>query len=147
MKQTAAILMAALLLFSCGAAEESGSAGADEQQPLLLQITADDPSIAYVLVNAPEPVGLLPLPVEGEYERTIRQQMPDGSEAVNKIQLTPEGFRVTEANCENHDCIDEGEVTLANREERILGGMVICLPHRLMLELLTREEAEQLLGR
>ena len=144
MKQTAAILMAVLLLFCGGAAEEAGPAGTEEQQPLLLQITADDPSIAYVLVNAPGPIGLLPLPTEGEYERTLRLQMPDGSEAVNVLHLTPDGFRVTEAHCENHDCIDEGEVTLANREERILGGMVICLTHQLMLELVTREEAKKL---
>ena len=118
-----------------------------QEQPFLVQITADDPSIAYVLVRMPDPIGLLPLPVEGEYTRTIRQTMTDGSEAINTLHLTPNGFRMEDANCEGHDCINEGEVTLENREERVLWNMVICLPHQLVLELITREEAQQMLGR
>ena len=46
------------------------------------------------------------------------------------------------SNCDNQDCVGQGEVTLENRDSRILFNMVICLPHRLTLELLTREEAE-----
>ena len=84
----------------------------------------------------PDPIGLLPLPVEGEYTRTIRQTMADGSEAINVLHLTPEGFRMKEANCEGHDCIMEGEVTLENRETRVLWNMIICLPHQLSLEML-----------
>jgi hypothetical protein len=72
--------------------------------------------------------------------------MPDGSDAVNVIHLEPDGFWMEDSNCEGHDCIEEGKVTLENREERVLGSMVICLPHQLMLELITREEAEKLLG-
>jgi len=145
MKRVLSVLLAVLFLACCGAAEESVPADSGEQ-PLLVRITEADPSVAYVLVNAPEPVGLLPLPLEGEYTRTLRLAMPDGSEAVNVVRLYPNGFRMEESNCENHDCIDEGDVTLENREERILGSMVICLPHQLMLELITREEAESWLS-
>ena len=132
--------------------EKSGQAAEAEdqpvqEQPFLVQITDDDPSAAYVLVRMPDPIGLLPLPTEGEYSRTIRQTMPDGSEAFNTLRLTPDGFRMEDANCEGHDCINEGEVTLENREERVLWNMVICLPHQLSLELITREEALNLLGR
>ena len=116
------------------------------EQSFLLQITADDPSIAYVLVRLTESYGFLPLPQEGEYQKTIRQIAPDGSEYVNVLHVTPEGFYMEESNCEGHDCIGEGEVTLSNREERPLWNMVICLPHRLSAELITRAEAEQLLG-
>ena len=111
-----------------------------QEQPFLLQITDDDPSIAYVLVRMPDPVGLLPLPTEGEYTRTIRQTMPDGSEAINVLHLTPSGVWMEEANC-------EGEVNLENREERVLWNMIICLPHQLALELITRDEALALIGR
>ena len=117
-----------------------------QEQPFLVQITEDDPAIAYVLVRMPNPIGLLPLPTEGEYTKTIRQTMPDGSEAVNVLHLTPEGFWMEDANCEGHDCIGEGMVTLENREERVLWNMVICLPHQLALELLTREETLAFLG-
>ena len=135
-----------------GALEESTAenptqtdAGKEQEQPFLVQITEDDPSIAYVLVRMPNPIGLLPLPLEGEYSKTIRQKMPDGSESVNILHLTPNGFRMEDANCEGHDCVNQGEVTLENREERVLWNMVICLPHQLSAELITREEAEQML--
>ena len=71
----------------------------------------------------------------------ILQRLDDGTEWRNVIRMTPEGFCMTEANCEGHDCIEEGEVTLANRQERILENMVLCLPHQLMLNLYSPEEA------
>lgn len=127
--------------------EDDATAEPAKEQPFLVQITDDDPSIAYVLVRMPDPIGLLPLPLEGEYTRTIRQTAPDGTEAINVLHLTPDGFRMEEANCEGHDCVKQGEVTLENREERILWNMIICLPHQLSLELITREEALQMIGR
>ena len=127
--------------------EQAKNTTQEQEQPFLIQITEDDPSIAYVLVRMPDPIGLLPLPTEGEYTRTIRQIMADGSEAVNVLHLTTNGFRMEDANCEGHDCISEGEVTLENREERVLWNMVICLPHQLSLELITRAEAEQMIGK
>ena len=116
----------------------------DYEQPLLFQISKDDPAVAYVLVSEPEPIGLLPLPTEGEYTHTLRVLQPDGSEWVNLVHITTEGFWMEESNCEGHDCVDEGMVSLQNRDERILGNAVICLPHLLMLELLTKDEAEKL---
>ena len=127
------------------AAETAGEESVE--QPFLVQVTDSDPSIAYVLVRMQEMTGLLPLPTEGEYTRTIRQTMADGTEAVNVLHLTANGVWMEESNCEGHDCILEGEVTLENREERVLWNMIICLPHQLSLELITREEALQLTGR
>ena len=152
MKQRILASLAALVLLLSGcfaAAETAGPAettSPEDEHPFLAEITEDDPAIAYVLVTLSYSAGLLPLPLEGEYTKTIRQILPDGSEYINVLHLTPDGFRMEEANCEGHDCIGEGEVTLSNREERILWNMVICLPHRLSAELITRAEAEQLLG-
>ena len=144
------LLALVLLLSGCFAAAETAAPAETElpedEHPFLWEITEDDPAIAYVLVTLSYSAGLLPLPLEGEYTKTIRQVLPDGSEYINVLHLTPEGFWMEEANCEGHDCIGEGEVTLSNREERILWNMVICLPHRLSAELITRAEAEQLLG-
>ena len=151
MKQRILASLAALVLLLSGcfaAAETAGpaeTASPEDEHPFLWEITEDDPAIAYVLVTLSYSSGLLPLPLEGEYTKTIRQVLPDGSEFINVLHLTPEGFWMEEANCEGHDCIGEGEVTLSNREERILWNMVICLPHRLSAELITRAEAEQLL--
>ena len=37
-------------------------------------------------------------------------------------------------------------VNLENREERVRWNMVVCLPHQLVAELITREEAIALLS-
>ena len=131
------------------AAEQSAPeepASIERDQPFLLQVADDDPSVAYVLVRMQYSAGLLPLPLEGEYTRTVRQVMEDGTEAINVLHLTPEGFWMEDANCKNHDCVGEGMVTLENREERVLWNMVVCLPHQLVAELITREEAIALLS-
>lgn len=117
------------------------------EQPFLVQIKEDDPSIAYVLVRTPDMIGLLPLPTEGTYNRTIRQTAHDGADALNVLHLTPNSVWMEDANCSGHDCVKQGEVTLENREERVLWNMIICLPHQLSLELITREEAENLINR
>ncbi len=127
--------------------EEKEGKTPEKDQPFLEQITDDDPSIAYALVRMQNSNGLLPLPTEGEYTRTIRQLMDDGTEAINVLHLTTNGIWMEDANCEGHDCILEGEVTLENREERVLWNMIICLPHELAIELITREEAVSLLDR
>ncbi len=140
--------MAALALAAALAVAGWIPAGAEEgfDQPYLVQIAEDDPSVAYVLVQLAASAGLLPLPLEGEYTKTIRQELPDGSEMVNILHLTPTGFWMEASNCEGQDCVLEGEVTLENRQERILGNMVICLPHSLVLCLITREEAERMVS-
>ena len=147
-----ALLLAGCLLNTARAETEMNTAEnqadeAAEEQPFLVQITKDDPSVAYVLVRFSDSFGLLPLPPEGEYDKTIRQTMPDGTEAFNTLHLTPEGFRMVESNCKGQDCVEEGMVTLENREVRVLWNMVICLPHQLAAELLTRDEAIRMLER
>ncbi len=111
---------------------------------LLTEIPEGDPAPGYVLVRMPEPAGLLPLPTEGEYTAAVRQTLPDGSEAYNRVRLTPEGFRIADADCAGHDCMQQGTVTLENRADRLLLNMIICLPHQLILELYTPEEARNL---
>lgn len=79
-----------------------------------------------------------PIPLSGENAFRVAQE--DGSE--NVVHIGKNAFYMESSNCDNQDCVGQGEVTLENRDSRILFNMVICLPHRLTLELLTREEAE-----
>lgn len=101
----------------------------------------------YVLVSLNSESRWFPLADEetGEYSFTVHQVV-DGMDMNNTILITTEGVCVSDADCENHDCIEEGTVTLANKDERILGNMIVCLPHTLMIELFTREEMEELLN-
>lgn len=116
----------------------------EEPLTLLIQVLESDPAPGYILLQSANEQGFLALPIDGEVTRTIRQKLDDGSEWLNVIRMTPEGFCMIEADCEGHDCIAEGEVTLENMKDRLLWNMVICAPHRLTLSLYTKEEAIQI---
>ena len=58
--------------------------------------------------------------------------LPGGGE--NHIVLTGQSVYMQDANCENHDCVDMGAVTRENLELRVMGGFIICLPHRVSVE-------------
>ncbi|MBQ6121049.1 MAG: NusG domain II-containing protein [Clostridia bacterium] len=111
-------------------------------QPQATEEPTDSPKPAkgYVLVTSATQSGWLPLPEEGEVSYPLRQLLPNGTEAVNTIHLTPEGVYMEDSTCEGHDCVQQGEVTLDNRAERILGNMIICLPNQVTLQLYTPEE-------
>ena len=108
---------------------------------LSIQVRETDPAPGYILVQKDDLMGFLPLPTEGEQIQEIIQERTDGSVWRNVIRMTPEGFCMTDADCEGHDCMEEGEVTLENMRDRLLMNMVICAPHLLTLSLYTPAEA------
>ena len=126
------------------AAEEPAREADEDRLMLLIQVRETDPAPGYILLQTDRTTGFIALPTEGEETKTIRQVQEDGSEWVNVIRMTPEGFCMAEADCEGHDCILEGEVTLENMKDRLLWNMVICAPHRLTLSLYTKEEAAEI---
>ena len=63
---------------------------------------------------------------------TVDILQSDGAE--NTFELTGEAVRMSAANCENQDCVHMGDVTRDNLELRVMGGFIICLPHRLSVE-------------
>ena len=72
-----------------------------------------------------------------------------GDKTYQPIPLTEEGYYrlrhgdcidMHEANCDNQDCVEQGEVTLENKDTRILGNMIICLPNQVTLQLYSRDE-------
>lgn len=77
-----------------------------------------------------------PIPVTDE-ERLIPYEW-EGHRIV--MAVGPEGIRMAESSCENQDCVEQGLVTLENRDTRPLGNMIICLPNQVTLELYNREE-------
>jgi hypothetical protein len=74
-------------------------------------------------------------------ERDIRIELENGE--YNVVHISPGGFAVTESNCYNQDCIHQGEVTADNIAKRVLANEIICLPHKLVLSLVSQEEAGQ----
>ena len=128
-------LLTALLAFMmlCGAALSEPASTAEPAEGL-------QPAKAYVMVSTAAQIGWLPLPEEEEYIYPLRQLLPDGTETENLIHLTPDGVYMEDSTCEGHDCVNQGIVTLENRDDRILSNMIICLPNQVMLQLFTPEE-------
>ena len=81
----------------------------------------------YITLNGE---ALLDLPFAEAH--TVRIVQPDGGE--NTVTLTGSSVYMTEANCDGQDCVQMGEVTRENLEVRVMGGFIICLPHRLSVE-------------
>ena len=63
---------------------------------------------------------------------TVRIAQAEGYE--NIVEFTGEAVFMRSANCENQDCVHMGEVTRENLEVRVMGGFIICLPHRISVE-------------
>ena len=63
---------------------------------------------------------------------TVRVLQNNGDE--NTLILTGESVYMESANCEGQDCVHMEEITRENLETRVMFGMIICLPHRLSVE-------------
>ena len=63
---------------------------------------------------------------------TVRVLQENGDE--NTLVLTEESVYMESANCEGQDCVHMEEITRDNLETRVMFGMIICLPHRLSVE-------------
>lgn len=103
----------------------------------LLRPTADtsQTATAYLRITVPgQTYELIPL----TETRDIVIDQEDGSH--NVVEIYPGGFRMKESNCTNQDCILQGDVTTENIASRVLANEVICLPHRVVLELITQED-------
>ena len=71
--------------------------------------------------------------------QTITIDQGDGK--VNTIHVTPTSMVMASSTCHNQLCVQQGVVTADNAEQRPLYNMIVCAPHRLVLELLTAQEA------
>ena len=87
---------------------------------------AEGPRV-YITLDGAE---LIDLPFSEPRTVTVRQ--PDGAE--NAVAITGDAVCMAHANCENQDCVNMGQVTLDNLELRVMGGFIVCLPHRISVE-------------
>ena len=141
-----ALLLALALLGCVGAQAEDAPEDPGNPPVEAAEEEAAPPAKGYVQVSTATYSGWLPLPAEGETVFPLRQILPDGTEAVNTIHLSPEGVYMEDSTCPNHDCVQQGEVTLDNMRDRILGNMIICLPNQVILALYTPEEVLTLIN-
>lgn len=90
---------------------------------LYLLVTADNTTYAPILLDREEVL-------------TLTQ----GEDKVNVIHVMPDRVWMESATCDNQDCVEQGEVTAENRKSRVLGNTIVCLPHRVLLEVFTADE-------
>lgn len=72
----------------------------------------------------------VPLRTTGDYTLT----QPDGS--YNILHVTKNSIRMSSADCSNQDCVSQGAVSRGNIELRPMGSLIVCLPHKLIIELM-----------
>ena len=99
-------------------------------------IAAENGVQAYLRIQVQDQVWeAIPMVDEGEY--VIEQA--DGK--TNVVHTTATGAIMHSSTCDNQSCVQQGEVTLENRDSRVLTNMIICLPNEVILEVLTPAEA------
>lgn len=109
--------------------------------PLLPALAEQAAPKGYVYITAGTEGKWFPLAEAEPYEITVRMLDHEGKLQENVICITTEGAYMHSSNCDNQDCVGQGVVTLENKDLRILGNWIICLPHQLSVELFTAEEA------
>lgn len=134
MKRNAVVLGIAIALVALVAVAGVLLSGADDPHPVDDSIQTD--AIAYLRVQVDDTVWpLTPLNEAGEW--TIEQD----NGAKNVLRATERGVVMHFSTCDNQNCVHQGEVSLDNRDSRALGNMIVCLPNKVIVELLTPEEA------
>lgn len=96
------------------------------------------PADAYLSVQV-DNVVFVPFPLTES--RDIELPQPDGK--LNVARVTEGSVQMHSSTCENQDCVLQGIVTLDNRDARVLGNAIVCLPNKVVLMLLTPEEAQR----
>lgn len=104
------------------------------------------PDGGYVIVTAGNESRIYSMPTEGEYSFSVVLQQENGEETENVVHISSEGVYMEKSTCENQDCVNQGLVTLENRDARVLYNMIVCLPNQVMLELYTYDEIMEMLG-
>ena len=101
--------------------------------------------LAVSLASRPAPGGSVRITVDGQEHATVPLSQPqtlvietEGG-GTNTIEITEEGVCMVSANCPGQDCVQQGPVTLENYRTRPMGTTIICLPHRVVVELVDEE--------
>ena len=99
---------------------------------------ANENTRAYLRVQAGSEIWpLIPLTDGGEY--VVEQD----NGCKNVIHTTQDSIVMHFSTCDNQNCIHQGVVSVDNRAGRVLGGMIVCLPNEVVLELLTPDEVQE----
>ena len=73
----------------------------------------------------------------GTYPLQENREIPVHTEyGYNLIVIQDGAVFVREADCGNQDCVQQGAMSLDNYTQRFLGNLILCLPHKLEIQLM-----------
>jgi len=126
-----ALVAVAMALSGCGPAKEAGGVrvlvdGSAWKGPTVSPEAGEGMRVYITCDGRP----LLDLPF-GE-AHSVQVIQADGAE--NTVAITGDAVYMDHADCENQDCVQMGAVTRDNLELRVMGGFIICLPHKISVE-------------
>ncbi len=125
----AAAVILCLALFRPGVKDSGVVVRVDGREPLSAVLSPEkQDDLRVVLTLDGRLIADLPF---GE-AHTIQVLQENGDE--NTLLITGNSVRMESANCEGQDCVHMEEITRDNLETRVMFGMIICLPHRLSVE-------------
>lgn len=99
------------------------------------------PAEGYLRITA-DKVVYEPIPLT--QDRRIAINQAGGQQNIALIQRGT--VHMDSANCPTQDCIHQGSMSLETRELRLMQGSIVCLPHKLVLELLDEQQARAYYG-
>ena len=131
LRLTALLMALGLVLSGCAPAPRAGGTrvlvdGAAWEGPAVSPEAGEGLRVYVTFDGRP----LIDLPF-GE-AHSVQVLLPDGAE--NTVAITADAVYMEHADCENQDCVNMGAVTRENLELRVMGGFIICLPHKISVE-------------
>lgn len=101
-------------------------------------------ALLYLAVRSGEAGGWAVVTVDGaevgRYRLTEDRTVVIGEDDYNILEISGGGAAVTEANCGDHTCVRMGRISRA-------GETIVCLPHRLVVEIVGGEAAADAVAR
>ena len=117
----------------------------DKAQPVALQPMQPgakrEPAKGYLRITADHTV-FEPVPIT----RDRRIEITQAGGQLNVALIEGGVIHMDSANCPTQDCIHQGAVSLTNRELRLMQSSIVCLPHKLVLELMDENQARAYYG-
>lgn len=83
-----------------------------------------------------------PIPLRGSARFTVKT---NGGANVNTIEVNETSVWMAESTCPTQDCVNQGVVSLENKDTRILGDCIYCMAHNVTLQLIDAEQYAQLM--
>lgn len=63
-----------------------------------------------------------------------------GAGMVNEVYISKDGIYMLKSSCKNQLCVHQPKMTPGNIKNRIMGRYIVCLPHKLTIELETGKD-------